>query len=127
MEKLLSYLNALSKPDRVRFAMACGTTEGYLRKAISARQFLAVPTCVAIERQSAGLVTRKDLRPDDWAENWPELAIAPPAQRRATDPLPAPGHAGCQPPSPANILDTVPSHSVVLPAISPSLEPKEKP
>ena len=32
-----------------------------------------------------------------------------------------------QPPSPANILDTVPAHSVVLPTIPPSLDPKEKP
>lgn len=31
------------------------------------------------------------------------------------------------PPSPTNILDTVPPHSVVLPAIPPSLDPKEKP
>ena len=38
-----------------------------------------------------------------------------------------PGHAGRQPPSPTNILDTVPAHSVVLPAIPPSLDPKEKP
>lgn len=37
------------------------------------------------------------------------------------------GHAGRQPPSPANILDTVPGHCVVLPAIPPSIEVKEKP
>ncbi|WP_219116105.1 YdaS family helix-turn-helix protein [Janthinobacterium sp. UMAB-56] len=37
------------------------------------------------------------------------------------------GHAGRQPPSPTNILDTVPARSVVLPATPPSLEPKEKP
>lgn len=40
---------------------------------------------------------------------------------------PDPGHAGRQPPSPSNILDTVPRHSVVLPAIPPSTEAKEKP
>jgi DNA-binding transcriptional regulator YdaS (Cro superfamily) len=32
--------------------------------------------CVAIERATAGAVTRRDLRPDDWAEIWPELAEA---------------------------------------------------
>ena len=47
------------------------------------------------------------------------------AQRRATDPVPAPGHAGRQPPSPTNILDTIPAHSVVLPAIPPSTDAKE--
>lgn len=30
--------------------------------------------CVAIERATAGAVTRRDLRPDDWADIWPELA-----------------------------------------------------
>lgn len=33
--------------------------------------------CVAIERATAGAVTRRDLRPDDWAEIWPELADSP--------------------------------------------------
>lgn len=47
------------------------------------------------------------------------------AQRRTVTTVP--GHAGRQPPSPTNILDTVPTHSVVLPAIPPSLDPKEKP
>lgn len=30
--------------------------------------------CVLIERSTAGAVTRRDLRPDDWHEIWPELA-----------------------------------------------------
>lgn len=30
--------------------------------------------CVRIERLTAGRVTRRDLRPDDWREIWPELA-----------------------------------------------------
>jgi len=29
--------------------------------------------CVAIERATNGIVTRKDLRPDDWQNIWPEL------------------------------------------------------
>lgn len=33
--------------------------------------------CVAIERVTFGQVTRKDLRPNDWHEIWPELAAAP--------------------------------------------------
>ena len=32
--------------------------------------------CVAIERATDGAVTRIDLRPDDWHEIWPELAIS---------------------------------------------------
>lgn len=30
--------------------------------------------CVAIEKATAGAVTRRDLRPDDWHLIWPELA-----------------------------------------------------
>lgn len=29
--------------------------------------------CHAIERVTSGLVTRRDLRPDDWQKIWPEL------------------------------------------------------
>lgn len=32
--------------------------------------------CVLIEQATGGLVTRKDLRPDDWQRIWPELAEA---------------------------------------------------
>jgi len=37
--------------------------------------------CVAIEVATAGAVTRRDLRPDDWHRIWPELV---------TDEFPAP-------------------------------------
>lgn len=30
--------------------------------------------CAAIERDTSGAVTRRDLRPDDWHLFWPELA-----------------------------------------------------
>lgn len=30
--------------------------------------------CVSIERATDGAVTRRDLRPNDWAQIWPELA-----------------------------------------------------
>lgn len=32
--------------------------------------------CVAIERATNGAVTRRDLRPTDWQQIWPELATA---------------------------------------------------
>jgi DNA-binding transcriptional regulator YdaS (Cro superfamily) len=39
--------------------------------------------CVVIERETAGKVTRKDLRPDDWWAIWPELPGADRARRQA--------------------------------------------
>lgn len=34
--------------------------------------------CVAIEGVTDGKVTRRDLRPDDWQDIWPELAESQP-------------------------------------------------
>ena len=34
--------------------------------------------CAAIERATAGAVTRRDLRPDDWHLIWPELTDSEP-------------------------------------------------
>lgn len=45
--------------------------------------------CVAIERATEGAVTRRDLRPNDWQDIWPELADAAPAPAPAQEP----GHA----------------------------------
>lgn len=35
---------------------------------------IAAEACTAIELATNGAVTRRDLRPDDWARIWPELA-----------------------------------------------------
>lgn len=34
---------------------------------------IPIVRCVQIEQITGGAVTRKDLRPDDWHEIWPEL------------------------------------------------------
>lgn len=39
-----------------------------------------IPRCKAIEDATDGAVTRRDLRPDDWHEIWPELASSEPNQ-----------------------------------------------
>lgn len=68
MEKLRDFLNGMDKARRTAFVAACGTTEGYLRKAISVKQKLGADLCIAIERESAGAVPCESVRPDvDWA------------------------------------------------------------
>lgn len=47
------------------------------------RRPVPIEHCVAIERVTAGAVTRRDLRPDDWHLIWPELAEQP-AQKEAS-------------------------------------------
>lgn len=74
MKRLIEYLNSLPQAERQPFAVNCGTTEGYMRKAASVGDVLNATVCTAIERITAGQVTRRDLRPNDWQKIWPELA-----------------------------------------------------
>lgn len=76
MEELRKYLNSLSLDEQREFALKCGTTIGYLRKALSRNHELGAALCVLIEKASNGLVTRKDLHPSDWVSIWPELLAA---------------------------------------------------
>lgn len=67
VESLRTYINGLSSEDQSLFAERCGTTVGYLRKAISAGQKLGADLVIAIERESHGAVRCEDLRSDvDW-------------------------------------------------------------
>ena len=71
--KLIPYLNSLTPPAQIAFALKCETTVGYLRKACAAGENLRPKLCVSIEKESNGEVTRAELR-DDYLEIWPELA-----------------------------------------------------
>ncbi len=69
MDKLRAYLNSLSVAEQTEFAIRCGTTIGYLRKALAVKGArIGESLCIAIERESDGTVRCEDLRPDvDWA------------------------------------------------------------
>jgi len=64
MNTLRTYLNSLPSLGQAEFAARCGTTIGFLRKAISVGQKLNEVVCVAIEQASRGAVTCESLRPD---------------------------------------------------------------
>lgn len=67
METLRAYLKSLSPAERAAFAVRCGTTVGYLRKAVYVGNRLGGDLAVAIDRESRGKVRCEDLRPDiDW-------------------------------------------------------------
>lgn len=74
MECLREFLNSLPPIKQAEFAIECGTTIGYLRKAITAKQELGVEISVLIEKKSLGVVTRKKLHPFSYVKKWPELA-----------------------------------------------------
>lgn len=68
MEKLRSYLNSLPPREQNAFCERCGTSLGYLRKALSTGQKLGESLCINIERESSRSVLCEDLRPEvDWA------------------------------------------------------------
>lgn len=68
MEKLLAFINSMAPAERKAFCDRCGTSEAYLRKAVSAGQKLGESICINIDRESTGAVTVEMLRPDvDWA------------------------------------------------------------
>lgn len=68
MDTLRRYINDMNPSKRDDFARRCGTTVGYLRKAICAGQKLGESLVINIERESGGVITCEELRPDvDWA------------------------------------------------------------
>lgn len=58
-------------------AQAIGVTPPVVSDWVTGKKGIPLDRCTAIERATDGAVTRKDLRPDDWQNHWPELAQAP--------------------------------------------------
>lgn len=54
-------------------ARALGVSPAVVNQWVSGVRPVPIERCVAIERATAGAVTRRDLRPDDWRDIWPEL------------------------------------------------------
>lgn len=68
MKSITVYLAGLPVEEREPFARRCGTTIGYLRKAVSVGQRLGESLCIALERESGRQIRCEELRPDvDWA------------------------------------------------------------
>lgn len=67
MEKLHKFLNGTSMQFQKEFAERCGTSIGYMRKAIYAGQIFGARLCISIERETSGAVRCEDLDPAaDW-------------------------------------------------------------
>jgi hypothetical protein len=77
MEPLRQHLNSLPPSEQAAFADRCGTTIGYLRKALSTGAVLRPELMVAIEAESGRQVRRWAMRPTDWHRVWPELIGTP--------------------------------------------------
>jgi DNA-binding transcriptional regulator YdaS (Cro superfamily) len=68
VEILRTFLNSITRVEQEDFAFRCGTTVGYLRKAISTGERMRESLVIDMERESEGKVRCEPLRPDvDWA------------------------------------------------------------
>ncbi|MEX3924375.1 transcriptional regulator [Paraburkholderia sp. BR10936] len=68
MKQLLDFINSMTPENQKAFAARIGTSVGYLRKAISAKQTFGAGLCVNIERESGGAIPCEVLDPSvDWA------------------------------------------------------------
>jgi len=64
MDTLRAYLTGLTPPEQAAYAAKAGTTIGYLRKAMSKGQRFDGALARRLDEESAGAVSRHDLRPD---------------------------------------------------------------
>lgn len=71
--KLKEYLR--TKPGEQKLlAAALGVSRSQMSQMVSGLCHINEKRCVFIEEFTKGNVSRKDLRPNDWYEIWPELA-----------------------------------------------------
>lgn len=58
------------------FARSVGMSQAMLYQITKGLRPVPEKLCVRIERATNGAISRRDLRPDDWADIWPELKEA---------------------------------------------------
>lgn len=66
METLRNYLNSMPVAKQAEYAVACGTTIGYLRKVLYSGQKIRGEVCRLLYENSGRKVSRSELRPDIW-------------------------------------------------------------
>lgn len=69
-----AYLDLLERGGMTKLADDLKVSISYLSQLASGASPISPARCVEIESATKGVVTRKDLRPNDWAKIWPELA-----------------------------------------------------
>ncbi|OBU09829.1 transcriptional regulator [Morganella psychrotolerans] len=74
--ELKQYISALERGGAKKLAENLGVSSSYLSQMASGRVPVPPARCPAIEKETGGAVTRRELRPDDWAQIWPDLNIS---------------------------------------------------
>lgn len=73
--KLSEYLS--KHGSKTELAKAIGAQSQLVWQWSTGVRAVPIGRCTAIEVATNGVVTRKDLRPADWHDIWPELALQP--------------------------------------------------
>lgn len=74
-KKHIELLSWLKHADESAVSLS-GTTRGHLRQIAYGNRQASAELASRLESATDGKVTRKQLRPEDWAIIWPELAAA---------------------------------------------------
>ena len=82
MEILKTWLSA-ERGRGVRLAACLHVPPSFVAKMASGDKSIPLEHATAIEKFTGGFVTRRDIRPDDWRDIWPELAESEPNQPAA--------------------------------------------
>ena len=75
--KLIEFIAQTGRGAGVALAKSLQVSQPTVSDWCTGKKRVPIERCAAIERATNGAVTRKDLRPDDWHEIWPELATNP--------------------------------------------------
>ena len=70
---LSEYISAKGRGAISNLAKQIGAHVPDVSRWVTGERPVPIERCVAIERATGGVVTRRDLRPDDWQDIWPEL------------------------------------------------------
>lgn len=89
--KLIDFVSQSGRGQGVALARTLEVSQPTVSDWCTGKKRVPVERCVPIERATAGAVTRKDLRPEDWAEIWPEAAQADWRPVGAAEPVTAAG------------------------------------
>ncbi|KWE77250.1 XRE family transcriptional regulator [Burkholderia ubonensis] len=71
---LKEFISTSERGTAKRLAAFLGVSPSYLSQMASGESAISEKRCVQIESFTAGKLSRRVLRPDDWHLIWPELA-----------------------------------------------------
>ncbi len=80
---LIEFITTSKRGSGIALAKTLQVSQPTVSDWCTGKKRVPVERCASIERATNGAVTRKDLRPDDWQEIWPELATTNPSTEPA--------------------------------------------